>query len=71
MTKSARVPDIEVWRAAQQLIIQFPHDPEMEASQRADRAYQQSDLFNFDLWTRIAGAVKKLLHERQAGEPLN
>jgi len=71
MMSSTRISDIEVWRAAQQLITQFPHDPEMEAAQRADSAYAQGDIFNFDLWTRIAGAVAKLLRERQTGEPLN
>jgi hypothetical protein len=55
-----KVTDVEVWRAANQLITRF-QDPEMEAAQRADAAYAAGDMFNFDLWTRINTAVQQLL----------
>lgn len=61
---SARITDLEVYRAAKQLIDQFPGDPEFEASMRADSALEQGDLFNFDLWQRIAKAVGQLLTTR-------
>jgi hypothetical protein len=55
-----KVSELEVWRAANQLIQRF-QDPEMEAAQRADTAYRAGDMFNFDLWTRINTAVQQLL----------
>ena len=54
-----KVSDLEVWRAASQLIEQFPADPAMEAAQRADHAYEQGDMSNFNLWTRINKAVRE------------
>jgi hypothetical protein len=62
---------LEVWRAANQLIKQFPKDPAMEAAQRADSAYHQGDMFNFDLWTRINKAVNELLRNEPNGQTLN
>lgn len=58
--ESARIADIDVWRAAKQIIDIHPADPEMAAAQRADAAYEQGDMFNFDLWTRITKAVTEL-----------
>jgi hypothetical protein len=43
----------------------------MVAAQRADAAYEQGDIFNFNLWTRIMGAVQALLRTRPDGETLN
>lgn len=63
------VTDIEIWRAANQLIQRF-QDPEMEAGLRADRAYKAGDMFNFDLWTRINAAVHQLL-KKTSGGPTN
>lgn len=34
---SARIPDIDVWRAAKQIIDLYPEDPEMAAAQHAFR----------------------------------
>ena len=61
------VTDIEIWRAANQLIQRF-QDPEMEAAQRADAAYVAGDMDNFDLWRRINSAVIKLL-QPPPGQP--
>jgi hypothetical protein len=58
--ESTRIQDIDVWRAAKQMIDLYPNDPEMAAAQRADAAYEAGDMFNFDLWTRIAKAVTEL-----------
>jgi hypothetical protein len=34
------------------------------SGQRADAAYDQGDMFNFDLWTRINWAMKQFLQSR-------
>ena len=65
------VTDLEIWRAANQLIKQFPDDPALEAAQRADAAYELGDMFNFDLWTRINKAVTQLLQTKPDGQSLN
>lgn len=44
----------------------------MEAAQRADAAYDQGDMFTFDLWTRINRAVLELERTKPAvGEASN
>jgi len=58
------VEDIEVWRAANQIIQAYPEEPEFVASQRADAAYSAGDMFNFELWTRIARAVGALVRTK-------
>jgi len=66
------VTEIEIWRAAAQMIKMFGDEAELMACQRADGAIDQGDAFNEKLWTRVAAAVKEL--QRQAptsGEPLN
>ena len=66
------VDEIDIWRAAKQIIELYPDDPEMAAAQRADSAYSQGDMFNFDLWTRIAKAVTELERVRPTrGQPIN
>jgi hypothetical protein len=67
----AEVSEIDVWRAADQLIRQFPEDPELEAAQRADQAYEAGDMFNFRLWTRITKALGELLNKRPDNGLLN
>lgn len=68
---SARVADVDVWRAAKQIIELYPNDPEMAAAQRADSAYEQGDMLNFDLWTRITKAVTELERVRPTrGQPI-
>jgi hypothetical protein len=65
------VSDLEVWRAANQLVRQFPADPAMEAAQRADAAYELGDIFNFNLWTRINKVVLQLSQTKPGDLPLN
>jgi len=67
----AEVSEIDVWRAANQLIRQFPDDPVLEAAQRADQAYGAGDMFNFQLWTRITKAVGQLVDKAPNGVSLN
>jgi hypothetical protein len=61
---SRQVENIEIWRAAQQIINRYPEEPLLEACQRADAAYTAGDLVNFDLWQRAAQAVKELLRNK-------
>jgi hypothetical protein len=42
----------------------YPEGAEMAAAQRADKDYKQGDMFNFDLWRRIAKAVGELLRQK-------
>jgi len=49
----------------------FPEGAEMAAAQRADKAYGQGDMFNFDLWTRITRAVRELERTKPDGQALN
>ncbi len=65
------VSDLDVVRAANQLIKRFPDDPEMEAAQRADAAYELGDMFNFNLWMRISKAVMQLVRTKPDGQTLN
>ena len=66
------VEDIEVWRAANQIIHAYPEEPEFVACQRADAAYTAGDMFNFELWTRIAKAVSELVTTKpHVGKAIN
>jgi len=71
-TATDRITDKEVWIAAQQLINRYPVDPEIEAAQRADHAYELGDMFNFGLWGRVSNAVKELLRQKPGdGQAIN
>jgi len=66
------VSDLDVWRAAQQIINQYPEEPELAACHRADAAYEAGDMFNFELWQRVAKAVTELLRTKPSdGRDLN
>ena len=55
------VNDADVWRAAHQMLKLFPdQDASLAAAQRADKGLEMGDMFNFDLWSRIAKAVQEL-----------
>jgi hypothetical protein len=61
---SGRITDLEVWRAASQLIEQNPDNAEVEAGNRYITAYSKGDVFNAELWKRIAKAVIQLKHHK-------
>ena len=65
------VSELDVWRAAHQIINQYPEEPELAAGQRAAAAYEAGDMFNFGLWQRIAKAVGELLSQRSKETPFN
>lgn len=56
--------DIDIWRAASQMIDLYPDEAESASLKRADSALAQGDLFNFQLWSKITKAVQAL--ERKA-----
>jgi hypothetical protein len=56
--------DLEVWRAAQQVIDQHPQEPELTACQNADAAWEAGDMPSMQLWMRIAEAVKNLVETK-------
>jgi hypothetical protein len=58
------IRDLEVWRSAQQIIDQYPEEPELVACQRADEAWEAADISNFALWMRIAKAVQELVRTK-------
>src|ERR1044071_149461 len=55
------VLDLEVWRAAQQIIRRYPEEPELAAYRRADAAWDAGNASRFQLWMRIAKAVRELV----------
>jgi len=64
--------DIEIWRAANQIIQAHPEEPEFAAAQRADAAYAAGDMFNFELWTRITKVVSELVRTKpRVGKTIN
>ena len=64
--------DQTVWRAARKMIELFPESASFEAAQRADKALEQGDLDNFNLWQRITKATEDLERvEIGDGESLN
>jgi hypothetical protein len=45
------VENIEIYRAANQLIKRFGENAGLETAQRADAALDKGDRYNFNLWT--------------------
>jgi hypothetical protein len=48
-----QVENIEIWRAAQQIINRYPEEPLLEACQRAEAAYTAGDVFSASAFHRI------------------
>jgi hypothetical protein len=63
--------EIDIWRAAKQMLDLYQDGAEMAAAQRADKAYEQGDMFNFNLWQRITKAIGELLRQPSSGEAVN
>jgi hypothetical protein len=53
-----RVHASTVGQVAAQLRKQFPQNPWLEASHRADRAYVAGHIYHFRLWGRVAQALR-------------
>ena len=59
-----RPSDVNVWRAAQEIIRLFPQNPQIAACQHADAAWEEGDVQNFRYWMRVAVAVRDLIRTR-------
>jgi hypothetical protein len=57
---SHRVTDLEIWRAANQLSEQFSGNAQTVATERSLAAYAVGDMFNFEMWERVAKAAEEL-----------
>jgi hypothetical protein len=60
----AGMQEPEVMRAANQLMQQFPGKAQAVATERSRAAYALGDVFNFELWSRVAQAVIELSEDR-------
>ena len=66
------VNEADVWRAAHQMLKTFPEDAAIAAAQRADKALEMGDIFNFNLWSRITKAVGDIERQKPgAGDAIN
>jgi hypothetical protein len=50
------------------MLMLFPEDAVMSAAQRADKALEMGDIFNFNLWSRITVAIYKLQRQKPGAE---
>jgi len=57
---SARTQEMEIFRAANQLMQQNKETAQAEATKRSHAAYAVGDMFNFQMWARVAQAVVTL-----------
>jgi hypothetical protein len=53
-----------VWRAASQLLKEYPNDTARFTALAAEEANEHGDKFNCVLWTRVHKAVLKLLQNK-------
>lgn len=56
--------EIDIWRAAAQLVKMYGDEAELMACQKADAAIEAGDPFNERLWRQVAAVLREL--ERQA-----
>lgn len=54
------VEQIDIWRAAAQLVKMYGVDAELMACQKADAAIEAGDPFNERLWRRVASVLREL-----------
>jgi len=64
---SARIQEMEILRAADQLIQQNPETAQSVATNRSHAAYAVGDMFNFQMWARVAQAVVTLSQTKPEG----
>ncbi len=58
------IPDLEVYRAANQLMKRYGEDAEFEAAMRADAMIERGDPEGLAVWKRILCAVEELLRAK-------
>jgi len=64
---SQRITYEEIWRAANQLMQRDHAAAEAAATERSRAAYAEGDIFNSDMWERVAQAVAKLTEPKPKG----
>ncbi len=60
------ITDLEIYRAANQLVKRYGEDAEFEAAMRADAMIEQGDPEGLAVWKRILRAVDELLRTEPA-----
>lgn len=56
--------DVEVWRAAQQLLKMYGNGAKVVAALRADKALTEGDTAAFEDWKRITGAAQMMAYSK-------
>jgi hypothetical protein len=64
---SVRIQEMEILRAANQLMQQNPETAQSVATNRSHAAYAVGDMFNFQMWARVAQAVVKPIQTKPDG----
>ncbi len=58
------ITDLEIYRAANQLVQRYGEDAELEAAMRADAMLEAGDLEGQRVWQRILKAVDELQRDK-------
>ena len=64
----AMIPDIDIWRSAQALIMHHGQDAPIQAAMRADAMLEKGDLDGCAVWKRILRAVGVLQETEPGGK---
>jgi hypothetical protein len=59
---SLNFAEIDVWRAARQMIDLYDLDAGWRAGLRADQLYEDGDMGGYHVWVRVTKAIKDLQH---------
>ena len=66
------VEEIDIYRAANQLVSRYGEDAEFEAAKQADAMLEAGDIEGQGVWQRILAAVDELQRQKRSeGEPLH
>lgn len=63
--------DLDVWRAANEMIKFFGADAQFKAALRADKLLDLGDSEGFNAWKRVATAIGNLTNGRSPGDTLH
>jgi len=64
--------DVDIWRAAHQLMKMYGEDAHLIAAKRADALLDLGDADGFHVWQRVTAAINELERDKpSASEPLN
>ncbi len=64
---TAMLGEIDLWRAAKQIIDRYGQDAPLEAAMRADAMLEAGDLDGLAVWKRIKKSAEEWLRERPDG----